>query len=201
MSIRPRFRHGEVVRLGSPPRDGVVEDLVGPAESGDGWAVSVRVGDQLLVVPEDELESTSPVAELQPERHDTIVLRLVTDLTDVTEAARAARDIEEQLRLLLGAADVSVEAERHWAEPFYYELDVTVRPHGDAVTALRLLVVAGKDGWLSCADDGWRCNLWWTADDDDPGFLVAEVRGAEVTLLPWSSPDRRPDGERPLVTV
>jgi hypothetical protein len=69
------------------------------------------------------------------------------------------------------------------------------------VEALRALVAAGGDRWLSCRDDGWRCELWWHAEEHEPGFLVPEVRGAEVLFLPWSSPALRPEDERPLVTV
>jgi hypothetical protein len=186
----------------SPLHEGVVEDVVGPSEDGRGWAVSVRVGDGLWVLPEDDLESTAFNADVQPERLDTVELRLVTELTDSVEAAAVAERIDEEVRLVVGPAILSIEAERHWADPYFYEFDVSVRPLGDAVTALRALVAAGRDGWLSCRDDGWRCDLWWNADEeDDAGFLVPEVRGAEVTLLPWGSPARRPEGERPLISV
>jgi hypothetical protein len=125
----------------------------------------------------------------------------VTDLTDGVEAAQVAERIDAALRRLVGPAILSIEAERHWAEPYRYELEAAVRPLGDAVAALRALVVAGGDGWLCCRDDGWRCDLWWSADEDGPGFLVPEVRGAYVTFLPWSSPARRPESERPLVKL
>jgi len=185
----------------SPLGDGVVEDVVGPCDDGAGWAVTVRVGDELWVLPEDALESKAPRADDAPERIDTLELRLVTDLTDGVEAARVAERIDEHLRRVVGPAILAVEAERHWAEPYYYELDVSVRPLGDAVEALRALVAAGGDGWLACDDDGWRCELWWHADGDASGFLVDEVRGAEIRFLPWSSPAFRPESERPLVTV
>jgi hypothetical protein len=184
----------------SPLREGVVEDVVGPSENGGGWEVSVRFGDALWVLPEGALESKTPRADAAPERIDTIELRLVTDLTDGVEAARVAELIDETLRRVVGPAILSIEAERHWAEPYYYELDVGVRPLGDAVTALRALVAVGRDGWLSCRDDGWRCDLWWNAEEGEAGFLVDEVPGAEVTFLPWSSPSYRPAEERPLVS-
>jgi hypothetical protein len=161
----------------------------------------VRVDDALWVLPEDDLESTAAYTEPQPERIDTLQLRLVTELADGVEAASVAERIDEELRAVVGPTILSIEAERHWLEPFYYELDVTVRPLGEAVAALRALVAVGRDGWLSCHDDGWRCDLWWNAEDDEPGFLVPEVRGAEVTFLPWSSPARRPETERPLISV
>jgi hypothetical protein len=184
----------------TPLGDGVVEEVVGPTDSGSGWAVTVRIGDGLYVVPEDDLESTSPIGDEQIERLDTIELRLVTELTDSVEAARTAERIDEAVRLVVGPAILAIEAERHWAEPYFYELDVSVRPLVDAVSALRALVDAGGDGWLSVQDDGWRCDLWWNAVQDEPGFLVPEVRGAEVSFLPWSSPALRPESERPLVS-
>jgi hypothetical protein len=181
--------------------EGVVEDVVGPSEDGAGWAVSVRISDALWVLPEDDLESTAAHSEPQPERIDTLQLRLVTVLVDGVEAAAVAERIDEELRAVVGPAILSIEAERHWLEPYTYEFDVTVRPLGEAVAALRALVAVGRRGWLSCRDDGWRCDLWWNAEDDEPGFLVPEVRGAEVTFLPWGSPARRPEGERPLISV
>lgn len=181
--------------------DAVVEEVVGPAEGGAGWAVSVRAGGGLWVLPEDDLEPAEPRADEPPERLDTLQLRLVTDLADGVEAARVAEQLDEELRAVAGPAVVSVEAERHWAEPYLYELDVTLRPLGDPVAALRALVAAGEGGWLTCRDDGWRCRLWWDAGDGEAGFLVPEVRGAEVTFLPWSSPALRPESERPLVSV
>jgi hypothetical protein len=185
----------------SPLDEGVIEDVVGPTEDGRGWATAVRIGDALWVLAEDDLEPAGPTgAATQAERLDTLQLRLVTMLTDGVHTASVAEQIEEALRDLLGPSIVEIEAERHWAEPYNYELDVTVRPLGDAITALRALAEAGGGGWLSCRDDGWRCDLWWNADDeDDPGFLVPEVRGAEITFLPWESPARRPEDERPLV--
>jgi len=185
----------------APLGEGVVEEVVGPSDDGGGWAVSVRAGDELWVLPEGDLESTAPRADPVPERTDTLELRLVTDLTDIVEAAHVAEQIDEELRRVVGPAILVVEAERHWADPYYYELDVSVRPLRDALAALRAVVAAGGDGWLACTDDGWRCDLWWNAEDDEPGFLVEEVRGAEVAFLPWSSPTRRPESERPLVTV
>jgi len=153
------------------------------------------------VLPEDNLEPKAPGGGGGTERLDTLRLRLVTDLSDGIEAARVAGQIDEALRAVIGPSTVEIEAERHWAEPFQYELDVTVHPLGDAVEAFRALAEAGRDGWLSCRDDGWRCDLWWSAEEDDAGFLVPQVRGAEVTFLPWNSPARRPEHERPLVTV
>jgi hypothetical protein len=184
----------------TPRGDGIVDDIVGPVEDGRGWAVAVRVGDELEVFPEDALESLSPRSDPPPERFNTLLLRLVTDLTDSVEAARVAEEIDEMVRFLVGPSVLTIEAERHWADPYHYELDVSVRPLGDPVDALRRLVAAGGDGWLSCSDDGWRCNLWWSADDDT-GFLVPEVRGAELTFLPWDSPLLRPEAERPLISV
>jgi hypothetical protein len=208
--IKPRFREGELVRVVRQPHrtrtpldQGVVEDVVGPTEDGTGWAAAVRVGDELWVLAEDDLEAAEPRgAAMQQERFDTLQLRLVTELTDGVEAARVAEEIDATLRELIGPAIVEIEAERHWAEPYNYELDVSVRPLGDAIAALRTLAELGGDGWLSCRDDGWRCDLWWNADDEDePGFLVHEVRGAEIAFLPWESPARRPEEERPLVRL
>jgi hypothetical protein len=208
--IKPRFREGELVRIvrqphraRSPLGEGVVEDVVGPTEDGTGWAAAVRVGDALWVLAEDDLESAQPhAASANEERFDTLQLRLVTELTDGVEAASVAEQIDATLRELIGPAILEIEAERHWAEPYNYELDVSVRPLGDPITALRALVDVGGDGWLSCRDDGWRCDLWWNADDEDePGYLVHEVRGAEITFLPWESPTRRPEEDRPLVKL
>jgi hypothetical protein len=179
----------------------VVEDVVGPTDSGTGWAVAVRIDEALWVLPEDDLEPTSPRVDPAPERIDTLELHLVTELTDGVEAASVAERIEDEVRAVVGPAILSLEAERHWSKPYRYELEVTVRPLEDAITALRSLVAVGYDCWLSCRDDGWRCDLWWQAEEDEPGFLVPEVRGAHVTFLPWGSPARRPEGERPLVSV
>ncbi len=100
--IKPRFREGEVVRIvrqparaRSPLGEGVIEDVVGPTEDGTGWAAAIRVDDELWVLAEDDLESAGPPASpAQPERFDTLQLRLVTELTDGVEAARVADLIE-----------------------------------------------------------------------------------------------------------
>jgi hypothetical protein len=216
-AVKPRFREGEVVRLRSGA-EGVVDGLAGPNEAGTAWTVSVWVEDAsrgraLQVVDEDELEPTGlaegpdgerlPVDALHeaPERSTVLQLRVVTPLTDSGVAAQVAELIEGALRDLVGPASISVEAERHWAEPFHYELDLFVEPYGDAVEGLRALAGAGEDGWLSCTDDGWRCDLWWSRPEDDVVFLAPEVSGAEVSFLPWDSPARRPESERPLVAV
>lgn len=194
----------------------MVEDVAGPNEEGTAWNVMLRIGDdcKLLVRAEAELEPSGlaedeqgePVPAddlpLPEERRDRVELRLVTDITNGIDAARVAAAVERELLELVGAATVSIEAERHWSEPFNYELDVTIEPMDDPVTALRELAEAGSDGWLSCADDGWRCDLWWSdTEDEDAIFLVPEIRGAEVVFLPWRSPRRRPEADRPLVEV
>jgi hypothetical protein len=153
------------------------------------------------VLAEGDLEAVVVHADPPPERVDALELHLVTELADGVEAARVADRVDDELRAVVGPSILTIVAERHWAEPYFYELDVSVRPLGDAVEALRALVAAGGPRWIACRDDGWRCDLWWHADDVGPGLLVPEVRGAEVAFLPWSSPTFRPEGERPLVTV
>ena len=124
---------------------------------------------------------------------DLLELRLFTEITDGIEAARVAERIEQELVDLLGGATVTIEAERHWSEPYNYELAVGVTPHGDAIEALEILAEAGGNGWLACSDDGWRCDLWWSsARDPDAMLVVPEVHGAEVAFIPWSDPSRRP---------
>jgi hypothetical protein len=217
-AVKPRFKEGELVWLRSGA-EGVVDDVAGPNEAGTAWTVSVWVDDasrggrSLSVVEEGELEPSGlaegangerlPVDALHEaaERRTVLQLRVVTPITDSAVAAQVAELIESSIRELVGPAGISVEAERHWSEPFHYELDLFVEPYGDAVAGLRALAEAGEDGWLSCTDDGWRCDLWWSRPDDDSVFLAPEVSGAEVSFVPWDSPVRRPESERPLVAV
>src|SRR5262249_4434553 len=133
---------------------------------------------------------------------DRLEPRLFTGMADGIEAARVAERIEKELSDLVGGATVEIEAERHWSEPYNYELAVTVTPQGDPVEALEILAEAGGNGWLACTDDGWRVDLWWSAArDPDAMLVVPEVHGAELAFVPWSGPSRRPDDERPLVVV
>jgi len=198
--------------------EGVVDDLAGPDEDGVGWAVQVWVEDpdrgrSIRIVTEDDLQPTGfaegpdgeriPVNTVPPaaERRTLLALRVVTSVIDSAVAAEVAENIEESLRDLVGHCRISIEAERHWADPYYYELDVSVEPFGDPVEALQIVAEAGGEGWISVLDDGWRCNLWWSRPDDDAIFLAPEISGAEVSFLPWDDPTRRPESERPLVPV
>jgi hypothetical protein len=224
--MKPRFRPGEIVRVvgtpdgaGLPAGEGLVEEIAGPTEGGDGWNVTIRLGespgpDSLALFSESQLEPTGMgendlgeriILEELPVRDDPrtcLELRLFTEIADGIEAARVAETIESELAELLGRATVEIEAERHWSEPYNYELAVTVHPHGDPVEALRLLAAAGAGGFIACRDDGWRCELWWSATaDPDAVLIVPEVHGADISFLPWSSPARRPESERPLVEV
>jgi hypothetical protein len=217
--MKPRFRPGEIVRIAGPAgAEGVVEELAGPNDAGTSWLLNVRLGDgedgrEPLVLDEGEVEPTglveNEVGERVPlgagagqEAGDRLELRLFTEITDGIEAARVAEHIEEELGDLLGGATVTIEAERHWSEPYNYEFAVSVAPHGDPVEALEILAEAGGNGWLACTDDGWRCDLWWSAAGDPEAMLVVpEVHAAELAFLPWSDPSRRPDAERPLVVV
>ena len=217
--MKPRFREAEIVRLEGSATEGVVDELVGPDAAGTGWTVSVwveepnRGGRSQSILPEDALEPTGlaegPDGERVPveampeaaERRSVIQLRIVTPLTDSSVAAHVAEQIDEAIRDLVGPSRMTIEAERHWADPYHYELDLVVEPYGDPVEALRALAEAGGQGWLSCTDDGWRCDLWWSSQDDDALFLAPEVKGAEVSFLPWDDPSRRPESERPLVAV
>jgi hypothetical protein len=216
--MKPRFRPGEIVHIAGPAgAEGVVEEVAGPNDAGTGWLLNVRLRDgeegrEPLVLDEDDVEPTglaeNEVGERVPleagggEPGDMLELRLFTEIADGIEAARVAEQIEEELTELLGGATVTIEAERHWSEPYNYELAVSVAPHGDPVEALEILAEAGGNGWLACRDDGWRCDLWWSAArDPDAMLVVPEVHGAELAFVPWSDPTRRPQDERPLVVV
>jgi hypothetical protein len=226
-TMKPRVRQGEIVRIlhfpeavDLPGDEGVVEEVTGPNDEGTGWNVTVRLGgppagaDALVQVAESDLQATGlaenergepvPLAD-QPapeEPRDCLELRLFTEITDGIDARRVAETIEAELADLLGAAAVSIVAERHWSEPYNYELGVTIHPSGSPTDAVRAIAEAGGDGWLACRDDGWRFDLWWShTRDDDAMLLVPEVHGAELTFLPWGSPARRPEEERPLVEV
>jgi hypothetical protein len=210
----PNFRPGEIVRVAG--EEAVVAEIEGPNDEGTAWNVTVRLGsareaDSLVVLGEEALEPTGMAEnergeriplEGKPPALDCIELRLFTEITDGIDAARVASEIEDELVELLGDATVSTEAERHWSEPYNYELTVTIAPAGQVVEALRAVAAAGEGGWLACRDDGWRCDLWWsTTRDPDAILIVPEVHSAEVALIPWSDPSRRPEEERPLVTV
>jgi hypothetical protein len=217
--MKPRFRPGEIVRIAGPAgAEAVVEEVSGPNEAGTSWLVNVRLPDseagrEPVVVDEADVEPTGlaenetgervPLDRDSPDEiGDRLELRLFTEITDGIEAARVAERIERELSDLVGGATVATEAERHWSEPYNYELAVTVTPHGDPVEALEILVEAGGDGWLAYSDDGWRYDLWWSsARDPDAMLIVPEVHGAELAFLPWSDPSRRPYDERPLVVV
>lgn len=217
--MNPQFRRGEIVRISGEGDEAVVEDVFGPNESGNGWSVTLRLAgagerDALVVCPEDDLEPTGLAEDEVGERvplgavpasesaRDCIALRLFTEIADGIDAARIAGEIEELLVDLLGQSDVSIEAERHWAEPHNFELAVTVVPEAAPAEAVRAIARSGEAGWLACRDDGWRCDLWWSATrDPDAILLVPEVHAAEISLLPWSSPARRPEQDRPLVVV
>jgi hypothetical protein len=213
--MSPKVRPGEIVTLAGG-EEAVVAEIEGPNEAGTGWNVTVRLGgardgDSLVALGEDALEPTGleedergkrvPLGP-QPTAADCIELRLFTEITDGIDAARVASEIEEELVEVLGEAAIATEAERHWSEPYNYELAVTIVPAGEAVEALRTLAAAGEGGWLALRDDGWRCELWWSSTrDPDAILIVPEVHAAELALIPWSDPARRPENDRPVVTV
>ena len=222
--MKPRFGPGEVVRIVSAPanaaaggEEAVVEEVAGPNDAGTGWLLTLRLpseagADSMVVLAEEDVEPTgfaeSPSGErvlLDPEDPgpiDFLELRLFTEIADGTEAAKVASTIEHEIPALLGEATVTTEAERHWSQPCNYELAVSVGNLADPVEALQILAEAGGDGWLACRDDGWRVELFWSASrDPDAMLIVPEVHAAEIAFLPWSSPARRPEGERPLVSV
>jgi hypothetical protein len=225
--MRSQFRPGEIVRIvgapgltTAPRQEAVVEEVAGPNDEGSGWLLTLRLcdetgGDTMVVLDEEDLEATGygesgagervvleAGGEDEPEPRDCLELRLFTEIADGIEAARVAHTIEQELAALLGGATVSTEAERHWSEPFNYELAVSVVPDADPVEALQILAEAGGEGWLACRDDGWRCELWWSATrDPDAMLIVPEVHAAEIAYLPWSTPSRRREADRPLVSV
>jgi hypothetical protein len=224
--MTPRFRACEVVRVVHAPvelaaagGEAVVEEVTGPNEAGTGWLLTLRLcseaeGDTMIVLGEDDLEATGfaeddggqrvPLSTLPAPAApaDRLELRLFTEITDSPEAARVAQSIEQEVSALIGGAAVTTEAERHWSEPYNYELLVSVVPEGDPVEALQILAEAGGDGWLAWRDDGWRCDLWWSSGrDPDAMLIVPEVHAAEIAFLPWSSPTRRDEADQPLVSV
>ncbi len=201
-----------------PEGEAVVEDVAGPNEEGTGWNVTVRIGEpgsgDLVAVSESALETTGlaldekgdrvPVDERPgpEELRDRIEMRLFTALADGIAAARVAEAIEGELLAVLAGATVAIVAERHWSEPYNYEFAVTVEPLDDADDALSWLALVGDGGWIASRDDGWRFDLWWSGGPGtDSVFLTPDVHGVELSFLPWRSPQRRPESERPLVNV
>jgi hypothetical protein len=221
-----RFRQGEVVRVAHAPaavslsaREGVVVDVAGPNEEGTGWNLTVRVGepgvnDTLVSCAESSLEATGMVLDEHGGRvplatrpapedlRDRIELRLFTMITNGIEAARVADEIEAELLALVRGAAIAIVAERHWSEPYNYELAVSIEPLDDPKEVVDYLSLMGDGGWISVDDDGWRFELCWSAPaDEETVFLAPEIHGAQVTFLPWRSPRRRAEAERPLTSV
>jgi hypothetical protein len=209
-----------------PAEEGVVEEVAGPDDAGTGWTVTVRMTETagsptvssttLVSLPESALEATGLMLDghgrrvplvrregAEPEEcSDRIELRLFTAVTNGIAAAQVAEEIERELGSVVVDAALTTVAERHWSHPFPYEFAITIEPRDDPLELLGWLALAGDGGWLASRDDGWRFDLWWSSAGV-PGavFLVAEVHGAEVSLLPWRSPVRRREEERPLLAV
>ena len=129
-------------------------------------------------------------------------LRLFTEITDGIDAARVAEEIERELVELLGGATVSIEAERHWSEPFNYELGVTIvtarrpgrsAPFGSPTPEGAAGSPAGTTAGAASSGGAPRAT-------SDVVLIVPEVHGAEVAFLPWSSP-RGGRVRAPLVAV
>ena len=76
---------------------------------------------------------------------------------------------------ILGEASLSTEAERHWSEPYNYELTVTIVPVGPAVEALRTI------GELGVAEG-----------DDCSKVLV--VTSSDLTTVPDGTGGFKPSG-------
>ena len=123
----------------SPLGEGIVEDVVGPTEDGAGWAVSLHVGDELCVLAEDDLEAVVVHPDPSPERVDTLELRLVTELADGVEAARAADRIDEEIRgVITSKGTLDVLLETGW-----------IRPRGRRKTPGRPLTFGTTEAFLS----------------------------------------------------
>src|SRR4051812_36277488 len=113
--MRPQFRPGEVVRIvrvpeaePAPSEEAVVEEVAGPNDDGTGWLLTLRLcddtgADSMIVLAEGDLEPTgygeAPTGERvvleaarddEPEARDCLELRLFTEITEVSEAAKVA---------------------------------------------------------------------------------------------------------------
>jgi hypothetical protein len=202
--------------------EGVVDGYASANEAGTGWSLFVWIdesargeGDVLWVFDEDELESRGvsvdtegrpipldPGIDPPQELHDEIHLRLVTGITDSSEAGAVKARVEDELVALIRPTFISVEVTRHWEEPFHHELDTTIEPGHDSVAALRRLMTSGRGGWAAVEDDGWLVHLHWARGaETSESFLVPEVEWAQMHLFPWDSPKRRDEAERPLVSL
>ena len=130
------------------------------------------------------------------EARDRIELRLFTEITDGIDAARIASEIEEELVELLGDVDVSHGGRASLGRPVQLRAVRDGRPARESRSRRwALLAKTGEGGWLAYRDDGWRCDLWWSASrDPDAILIVPEVHAAEIVFVPWSSPARQTGG-------
>jgi hypothetical protein len=226
--VIPRFREGEVVRverLGEGwksedawviGQEAVIHSISNPNERGTSWLYLVWIdepeptGRVLWVVDQSDLTSLGllehddgrrdplPASPSPDEMHDEIYLRLVTDIRDETAARHVADAAAAALRRLVRVQTLDVEAERHWHEPFYYEVRLRLEVEGDVLAAFDRIIAEADSGWTRVDDDGWRCDGTWSQRDAESGsvLLDPQVEYAEIVASPWETVERRPAAQR-----
>lgn len=216
----PRFRFGEVVRVlgvsdlqaGDPDPRGAEGEVSSFAPRADGraWDVGVWLPDleEVWSFAETELESEGLVvidrrgderAMLDPATHEAsfpaeLSLRLVTKI-EAEQAESVANSAERVLRTLVPFEELTWAGEVHWQDPPYrYDVTLAVRTQEHPREAFEAIVSSRATGWTYLVDDGWSCQFWWSAGQDETGepFLAPEARHVGVFLEPWSDPSSRP---------
>jgi hypothetical protein len=200
--------------------EAVVNDYVGPTPEDDGWELSTWVhepepaGLVLWVFAEEELESTGfierangrgtkrvplqgvgPPAELRDELH----FRLITAVTDESDATRIAASAEREVQRIASAEPVDARVLQNPDAPHIFELLLTLEPR-DPFQALQRLFSSGLRGWTAIRDDGWSFHAWWSRPEETDSVLLApEVERAEVVLMPWDHSRRDVAKKRTMI--
>ena len=218
-TMKPRFRTGEIVRIAGPAgAEAVVEEIAGPNEDGTGWLLTVRLegdegGREPVVLDEarrraDGLRRTrwasaSRSRRASEEPGDRLELRLFTEITDGIEAARVAERIEEEV------ADLARRRDGHdrGRAALVGAVQLRARRHGGAARrpgrgardprrGRRQRVARVPATTAGAATSGGARRATPT-----PCWSCRRCTAPRLAFLPWSSPARRPDDERPLVVV
>jgi hypothetical protein len=131
-----------------------------------------------------------------PARWRVISLRLFAETEDLSVANNIASEVESKAGKLGKVQTRPVK--RYWKIPDYYEVDIDLRPNGEAIAAIECMLAELATGWER---HGSGSDLWAIWNPSEEGRCFSPLLRWISLDVSWMGSDARFDFDEKVVVV